>query len=154
MTYATCYAKSLHSRAQRTACPNIAGLPFFCQDHECGREHENDREHRKRIAKAQDQRLPSNDLPESDKSLMVCCSRVDAAMRCEVAGQMCDAIAHGFPEQRHRASDDVRMILFPLSHDRGENCGAERAARLRIMLNTPDAALNSWAAIPTIATAA
>src|SRR6516164_9735519 len=90
MTYATCYAKSLHSRAQRTACPNIAGLPFFCQDHECGREHENDRERRKRIAKAQDQRLPSNDLPESDKSLMVCCSRVDAAMRREVTGQMHD----------------------------------------------------------------
>jgi hypothetical protein len=82
---------SLHSRAQRTACPNIAGLPFFRQDHECGREHENDREHRKRIAKAQDQRLPSNDLPESDKSLMVCCSRVDAAMRREIAGQMRDA---------------------------------------------------------------
>src|SRR5215469_4096845 len=91
MTYATRYAKSLHSRAQRTACPNIAGLPFFRQDHECGREHENDREHRKRIAKAQDQRLPSNDLPESDKSLMVCCSRVDAAMRREIAGQVRDA---------------------------------------------------------------
>ena len=114
----------------KNACPNIAGLPFFCQDHECGREHENDREHRKRIAKAQDQRLPSNDLPESDKSLMVCCSRVDAAMRREVAGQMRDAIAHGFHEQRHRASDDVRLILFPLGHDRGENGSAERAAQV------------------------
>jgi hypothetical protein len=87
MPYATRYAKSLHSGAQRTACSNIADLPFFRQDHECGREHENDREHRERIAKAQDQRLPSNDLSESDKSLMVCCSRGDAAMRREVAGR-------------------------------------------------------------------
>ena len=61
---------------------------------------------------------------------MVCCSRVDAAMRREVAGQMRDAIAHGFHEQRHRASDDVRLILFPLSHDRGENGSAERAAQV------------------------